>query len=377
MQLSRPHFEDPWQPMNLVSDYNQPTSAVSMNRNPVLLDLQDTRSDLVLFSFGICEKCTQHEETLKFLASGSNLAEGGGFDISLVPDHLGLHSVVMDKCVPHFPMDGETCLYDVGKDVSHYLMHPERQLVTPKPLLDLVGSHTSNITGHPDGRVLFTGSRAEMKDLLSIVAEFYPSKKWTNGTKQAMIVPYFSWSGGRRARGSNRVPSQMMQTQTATPHKSAEKGKLKKKQNRKGGKERDLYRKNYFHACECLLSAVLVKRRGGVSMLSLTKSAPEINDLLIQFSAGIAGTGLAVLFSVAFKVGSVRRPLSSAKLLTTGFGLGLFWLSGAVNGLRDTITHITKNSLKEDEMVSKVERSVNDVLFRAAALMAVAVLRFV
>lgn len=152
----------------------------------------------------------------------------------------------------------------------------------------------------------------------------------------------------------------------------------KKKQNRKAGKERDLYHKNYFHACESLLSVILDKK-GKTAGLSLKKSGPEITQLLTHFSAGIAGTGLAVLLSVACKMASGRVTFSTA-FLNTSFGFGLFWLSWAVNGLQDTVSHLSKNSsklkLKDEEIVGKVERSMKDILFRAAALMAVAVLRF-
>jgi len=51
-----------------------------------------------------------------------------------------------------------------------------------------------------------------------------------------------------------------------------------------------------------------------------------------------------------------------------------------VNKLRDTVVYINKNAgkqgLKEEEMVKRVDKSVNEVYFRAAALMAVAVLKF-
>ena len=165
---------------------------------------------------------------------------------------------------------------------------------------------------------------------------------------------------------------------------SPEKIKLKpspKKTSKKLARERDLYKKNYFHACESLLSLMVDKRRhGSTAILSLKKSGPELPELLTQFSAGIAGTGLAVLFSVIGKVACGRVPFCTSKLFSTGLGFGLVWLSWAVNRLRDTVVHISKNTsklgLKEEEMIKRVEKSVNEIYFRAATLMAVAVLRF-
>lgn len=154
----------------------------------------------------------------------------------------------------------------------------------------------------------------------------------------------------------------------------------KRRNSKKIGHKRDLYKTNYFHACESFLSFMFNKQRHGRRAIhSLKNSGRELPELLTQFSAGIAGTGLAVLFSVVFKVACGRAPFCSTKLLNTGFGLGLVWLSCAVNKLRDTIVYISKKSgkvgLKEDEMMRRVDKSINDIFCRAAALMTVAILR--
>lgn len=155
----------------------------------------------------------------------------------------------------------------------------------------------------------------------------------------------------------------------------------KQKNGKKVGRDRDLYTRNYFHACESLLSLMIDRKKHGKSAIhSLQKSGPELPQLLTQFSASIAGTGLAVLLSVVYKVACARVPFCSSKLLNTGVGFGLVWLSWSVNKLRDMIVPISKNPRKsdgkEDEILSRVETSVNEIYFRAAALMAVAVLRF-
>lgn len=155
----------------------------------------------------------------------------------------------------------------------------------------------------------------------------------------------------------------------------------KQKNGKKVGRDRDLYTRNYFHACESLLSLMIDRKKHGKSAIhSLQKSGPELPQLLTQFSASIAGTGLAVLFSVVCKVACGRVPFCASKLLNTGVGFGLVWLSWAVNMLRDTVVHISKNprklDLKEDEILTRVEMSMNEIYSRAATLMAVAVLRF-
>ena len=153
----------------------------------------------------------------------------------------------------------------------------------------------------------------------------------------------------------------------------------KKKQNRKPGRERDMYSKNYFHAGESLLNVYLDKQEDRRLILSLKNSCPELTEILHRFSAGIAGTGLAVFLSLALKAANGRvLPLSSTKLLSVSFGFGLLWLSWAINKLRDTINCFSKRSKKPDGEVAiarEVVRSVNEILFRAAALMAMAVVR--
>lgn len=162
---------------------------------------------------------------------------------------------------------------------------------------------------------------------------------------------------------------------------SPEKVKLKPspKKTKKVGRERDLY-KNSSHACETLLSLMVDKKRcRKTAILSLKKSSPELPELLTQFSAGIAGTGLAVLLSVMCNLACGRATFCTSSLFNTGFGLGLVWLSGVVNKLRATIVNISKNAgklgLKEEEMMQKLDKSIRDIYYTAAALLAVVVLR--
>jgi len=165
--------------------------------------------------------------------------------------------------------------------------------------------------------------------------------------------------------------------------KSPEKVKVKpsQKKSKKVARERDLFKKNYLHACESLLSLMVDKRQHRkTAILSLKKSGPVLPELLTQFSVGIAGTGLAVLLSVIYKLACGRGiPFCASKLLNTGFGVGLVWLSWAVNKLRDTIVGINKNAgkprLKDEEIIRKVDKSLREIYFRSAALLAVAVLR--
>jgi hypothetical protein len=207
-----------------------------------------------------------------------------------------------------------------------------------------------------------------------------------------LLVPYFDRTRGR-AKAATKLSALNFPTETVAPSKckgtNKSKSPQKKRQKKHTTYNRDMFQKNYFHACESLLSLLLYKSSTSTSagrgtadaIISLKKLGPEIAHILTSFSIGIAGTGLAVLFSVACKMPGpgTRVPLSATRFFNTGFGLGLFWLSWAVNGLRDTIVQLFKGSnklkMKDEEMALKVERSMKGVLFRAGALVALAALR--
>lgn len=375
--------DEQWNPISGFLVANRFVKIDSSIRRPVLIDVQDTRPDSVLFSFGIAEQCRRQEKILQFLMFGSREVDGGGLDLSLLSDLMGLQALTIDEHQQLFaPSDYKSCY----QEAQPSLIYPSRELHAQKPLVDFVGdlSRNSKFKVHPDGQVSFTGTGSEMKDLLSVVAEFYLSKNSTKWRNQSVLVPHLSWLDSSSASGNFQVSPMKREAVKVAPLKSPEKVKIKspkKKNSRKAFKERDLYQKNYFHACESLLSIMIDKRRHGkTAVLSLKKSGPELPQLLTQFSAGIAGTGLAVLFSVVTKVASGRVPFCASKVLNTGFGFGLVWLSWAVNRLSDTIVHISKNSgklgLNEEEVMKIVDTSVKEIFFRVAALMVVAMLRF-
>ncbi|PRQ26184.1 hypothetical protein RchiOBHm_Chr6g0291821 [Rosa chinensis] len=358
--------EEPWRAISGFSESNWFAKTASDIERPAFTDVQDVHRDSVLFSSGIAEHFLRHEKMAQFLMSRESEVERGGLDITSLYDLMGLNEMHQKPLIPS-------------------LIYPSSESNT-KPLLDFVGglASSSKITFQPDGRVFFTGTGTEMKHLLSVVAEFYSLKTSANLGKHSVLVPYFDRFQFREKVNIDGSPLKMHGT-TVAPLKSPEKfktrGMPKEKNGKKLGRDRDLYTRNYFHACESLLSLMIDRKKNGKSAIhSLQKSGTELPQLLTQFSASIAGTGLAVLFSVVCKVACARVPFCSYKLLNTGVGFGLVWLSWSVNKLRDTIVPISKNprksDLKEEEILMRVETSVNEIYFRAAALMAVAVLRF-
>ncbi|KAI3829636.1 hypothetical protein L1987_03763 [Smallanthus sonchifolius] len=303
---------------------------------PALINIQDCCPNSTLFSF-------------KFPMSRLTEVEKDGFDLLSLSDLTGLRPVTTDH-KPYF--------HDMGQ-LNSQLIYQNPEFDSRKPYIDFVGDlvRHSEIRIHEDGQVSLIGTKTEIKDIISVLAEFYISKNSTNWRKS--LVPQFNRLDYDET--SYYGSAFELETVIVAPPKSPEKMKPKPSPKKKGARNKTIikHRSNYIRACESLLSIIVDKKRNGKSAIPvLKKSGPELPNLLTQFSASIAGTGIAVLFSVMCKVGSGRVPFCSSKLLNTGLGLGLVWLSWAVNRLRDTIVMINKNSnkkrgLKDEDMMKK------------------------
>lgn len=362
-----------------------------------LIDVQDSHPDSVQLSLGIAEQCSRQEKILKFLRSGSDVKE---LDVSLLteltghqtlPINLGTQPYIPDDKLSALPIsmasqpyipDDKLSIYEFELDEPQQYL-PENQLVIPDPLVEFFQSHGSALTIDQNGRILFNGNGDDMRYLLSIVLAFNMSKREISSCKTAYLVPYFERK--RRSRASSHASNSKLASTAVDASKSTANGKSKsssrKKQKSKNIKERDLYPKNYFHASEAFLSMLLDKDNSSSTIHSLKKAGPEISELLTKCSIGIAGTGLAVLLSVVCKMATgMKSPIAATRLVNTGVGLGLFWLSWAVNGLRDTITSIFRSpgdmNLKDEEVAVRIQKSMNDILFRAITILAITAFKF-
>ncbi|KAK1426689.1 hypothetical protein QVD17_15367 [Tagetes erecta] len=347
----------PWKPISGLLEDRQFVMIDQTIAKPALIDIQDCCPNSARFNF-------------KFPMSGLIEVEKDGLDLLSVSDLTGLQTITNDN-KPYIP--------DIFRMESQ-LIYQNPEFDSQKPLMDFIGDlvRRSEITIHEDGQVTLAGTRTEMKDILAILAEFYLSKNSTNWRNS--LVPHFNRLDYETSFYGSALE---LETVIVAPPKSPEKVNLKPSTKKKGPRHKTTtkHRSNYFQSCESLLSIIVDKNRDVKSAIPvLKKSGPELPNLLTQFSASIAGTGIAVLFSVVCKLASGRVPFCSSKLLNTGLGLGLVWLSWSVNRLRDTVVMISRNSnkkkgLKDDEMMKKLDRSVKEIYFRAATLMAVMVLR--
>ncbi|GKA09137.1 hypothetical protein Tco_0688468 [Tanacetum coccineum] len=193
-----------------------------------------------------------------------------------------------------------------------------------------------------------SGSGPELFDIFGSDHMVMAMKYVANGgISGAVLTANFTWNDLKSPHVSPSIqPTVHNDYRTKAVKIRPEKTKHKS-QKKKGTRNKTSikHRSNYNKACERLLSIIVDKNRKIKAAIPvLKKSGPELPNLLTQFSASIPGTGIAILFLVMFKVASGRVPFCSSKLLNTGLGLGLVWLSWAVNRLRDTIVMIKKNS---------------------------------
>lgn len=109
--------------------------------------------------------------------SRTSEVERSEFDMSLLSDLIGLQALTTDVS-----QWSSTLIYPNGTPLQ-------------KPLLDFMGDLTSSskYTVHQDGRVSFTGTGMEVKDLLSVVAEFYISRNLPKWRKLSILVPQYKW----------------------------------------------------------------------------------------------------------------------------------------------------------------------------------------
>ncbi|KAL1825905.1 hypothetical protein ACET3Z_012683 [Daucus carota] len=344
----------------------------------VLSDVQDTHLNSIRFSAGIAKQCARQREILEFLRYVSSEVERGGLDMSLLTDLMGLE-VTADEMFQH-PLAPKNKFYFQDAVCQRNLLFPSSEIYSEKSLIDMAGDldYKSELLVSFDG--LVAGGRIKTMDLHSIIAELNLSKNSTKWRNQSMLVPQFD-----RLKSSDAIYGSLkVETTNVVPLKSPRKTRLRsspnKKSNQKTGKKRELPRKSNFHSCEALLSIIFNKRRHEkTAILELKRSTPELTPLLTQLSATIAGTGIALVFSVLYKVASCSVPFCTSKLLNTALGLGLVWLSWAVNRMRDTIIHISRNSrklvAKEEEALKNLDTSFKQVYRRAATLMVLMIIR--
>lgn len=373
--LSLPSYEcdDLFKSTTYFYEYGKFFKSASIRTVPLFVNVQEFFPSILLSS-SIDEWWTKYQQIMQAVSSRVNGLKEDSLDHCLLLDLIGLQAKPIDLHLQHvassnFEVNG------VFVEKASLSQGADRDLFHDLPL---------TISVHPDGQLLFVTDMADMIDQASGFTEFGLTKDTNLWRQQKMLVPRFGWNDTVELQDDICPSSLKLEAAIAAPFKSPDKAKPKtspNRKNKKAARERNLYRNNSLHACESLLSVMLDKKRNWKSVLgSLKKSGPELPQLLTQFSASITGVGLAVIFSVLYKVASGSALLCTSNVLTSGFGVALFWLSWAVNKLRSTVIYISKTSAKlgfeEEEMMRRVDESVKEIFFHAAASIAILMLRF-
>ncbi|EOA37843.1 hypothetical protein CARUB_v10011433mg [Capsella rubella] len=343
----RPHLLEPLKPFCSLSKSNHFVECNSTMMKPRLMDVHEAGPEPLCLGLGITEQSARQEKMIEFLLSRLEELKEGGFSFSMLSELMGLDAFRSSSQLPH---------------ASSSLLYLNQE--SSKSFLDLM----------VDGNVLLSSNRAELNDLVSTVAEIPKLRRnSTRWRKLSRLVPQFQRFDSEVLIDTLHLPDAI----TLGPLKSPKKTKLKpspKKQNPKiRDTEKDLYKRNHLYACESLISLMIGNdQHRQTTMLSLKKSRGELLALLTQFSIGIAGTGIAVLFSVA----SRRVPFCANKFFESALSLSLVLLSWSVSRLRKAIVDANRKAIKEEEIKNKVERRIKEVYFRAATVIAMVALRF-
>ncbi|KAL3748950.1 uncharacterized protein LOC104423232 isoform X1 [Eucalyptus grandis] len=138
MTLSPNQFKEAVEPLYVLLAAKQCVQIDSVEKDPMILDLQDVHSTTGPLGTGIAEQSTMQREVFEFSMSGLSCAEKAGLDMSLVSDLKGLHSVETDMHrLPIIPS----------------LVYPNFQFSTQSALSDFMGDlvRNSKITINSDG----------------------------------------------------------------------------------------------------------------------------------------------------------------------------------------------------------------------------------
>lgn len=136
--------------------------------------MADDHGDSLIFSSRFDEQFKRYEKVLDFLVPCPSEENKRALEL---PDLRGLQELKSQH---------------KGLFASS-LIFPSCEFDGQEPVMDFVGElvRSSKITIHPDGHILFTETGTEIKDLLSIVAEFYLSKNSLSWRKRSILVPNY------------------------------------------------------------------------------------------------------------------------------------------------------------------------------------------
>ncbi|XP_031495595.1 uncharacterized protein LOC116261115 [Nymphaea colorata] len=369
--------------MHLHSELEKSFGLAEVVGKSVIVHSQDGNPGSLLLNIGITKQSIRHENSLQFVMPSDEADESCLHSLFSKPTDVHQFAVSMYQPQVTFPENVASYKFEVS-EIQSSLIYSMGMPYSQKPCMISLRETDGGtlVSVHQDGQILFTETTDQMKDMLSLISEFYHPKN-ASYHKSQLLVPHFARVNEIEAFSTAFIYSTNQKTMAATPVASPmevrPKSLPKKRSARKTIKERDIFSKSYFHACENLLTMLVDKHSDKKLALSLKRSSPRLAQMLTNFSIAIAGTGLAVMLFMFTKAINGRFFLSANKLLNVGCGFGLVWVSWAVNGLRDTIESVGKPCgkvrVRDEKIGRRLKKNVNQIVFRAATVMAVVALR--
>lgn len=157
------------------------------------------------------------------------------------------------------------------------------------------------------------------------------------------------------------------------------------KKARSGHKKptRDLYRSSSFHLYEFIFSSPFMDyNKASLTWKAIPKEKyAELFDVLNQIAIGLAGSGLAIMLFVASRMLCLNATLDSTKFMSLLRGVGLLWLSSALQKfgavVRLTAEFSGKGRPERKEHLAMLRKEVHSVTFKVCTMVMLSMVRLV
>lgn len=157
------------------------------------------------------------------------------------------------------------------------------------------------------------------------------------------------------------------------------------KKARSGHKKstRDLYRSSSFQLYELIFSYPFMdSNKASLTWKAIPKEKyAELFDVLNQIAVGLAGSGLAIMLFVASRMLCLNATLDSTKFMSLLRGVGLLWLSSALQkfgaAVRLTAEFSGKGRPERKEHLAMLRKEVQSVTFKLCTMVMLSMVRLV
>eukprot|EP00250_Pteridium_aquilinum_P007155 c16936_g1_i1 orf=175-1563(+) len=144
---------------------------------------------------------------------------------------------------------------------------------------------------------------------------------------------------------------------------------------------RDLFKGSSFQLYELIFSYPYMDSSKATSTWKAIpkEKYAELLNVLNQIAVGLAGSGLAIVLFVASRMLSLNATLDSIKLLSLLRGVGLLWLSSALQKFSSVVRLMAESGGKarpeRKEQLAKLREEVHSVTFKVCTIVMLSMVR--